>query len=289
MINGRIIKGVGGLYWVDTADGIYTCKARGVFRIENITPLVGDFVEVDITEHEEKTGVIWEICPRKSELIRPKSANVDQAVLIFSIKKPNLNLDLMDRFIISCERQNVDVVICFNKTDILSPSETEDLNNLSSIYQKSGFKVFQISACKNSGIDVLEESLRNKVSVFAGPSGAGKSSTINLICPKANMETGKLSEKISRGKHTTRHTELIKVLENTYIMDSPGFTSIFIEGMEKEELQNYFREFKDYKDQCKFGNCNHIDEPECMVKKAVAEGHISEIRYRRYVNIYKEI
>jgi ribosome biogenesis GTPase len=289
MVKGRIIKGVGGLYEVDADGIIYNCRARGVFRKEGLTPLVGDLVDIDIIENEDNTGTIYNIYERSSELIRPRASNVTQVVLVFAVKRPNINLDLMDRFIISCERQKVNILICFNKTDVLKEKDLEGLDHLNKIYKDAGFEVFNTSVVDYSGIEKLKERLKNNISIFAGPSGAGKSSLINILAPHADMETGGLSRKISRGRHTTRHTELIKGPEEIYIMDSPGFTSLYLDNLENSDLELYFREFAPFIKKCRFTDCSHIAEPECAVAEAVEKGIISEERYNRYKLIYNEM
>ncbi|WP_250229174.1 ribosome small subunit-dependent GTPase A [Anaeropeptidivorans aminofermentans] len=289
MVKGRIIKGVGGLYEVDADGIIYNCRARGVFRKEGLTPLVGDLVDIDIIENEDNTGTIYHIYERSSELIRPRASNVTQVVLVFAVKRPNINLDLMDRFIISCERQKVNILICFNKTDVLKEKDLEGLDHLNKIYKDAGFEVFNTSVVDYSGIEKLKERLKNNISIFAGPSGAGKSSLINILAPHADMETGGLSPKISRGRHTTRHTELIKGPEEIYIMDSPGFTSLYLDNLENSDLELYFREFAPFIKKCRFTDCSHIAEPECAVAEAVEKGIISEERYNRYKLIYNEM
>jgi ribosome biogenesis GTPase len=289
MVKGRIIKGVGGLYEVDADGIIYNCRARGVFRKEGLTPLVGDLVDIDIIENEDNTGTIYNIYERSSELIRPRASNVTQVVLVFAVKRPNINLDLMDRFIISCERQKVNILICFNKTDVLKEKDLEGLEHLNKIYKDAGFEVFNTSVVDYSGIEKLKERLKNNISIFAGPSGAGKSSLINILAPHADMETGGLSRKISRGRHTTRHTELIKGPEEIYIMDSPGFTSLYLDNLENSDLELYFREFAPFIKKCRFTDCSHIAEPECAVAEAVEKGIISEERYNRYKLIYNEM
>lgn len=289
MVKGRIIKGVGGLYEVDADGIIYNCKARGVFRKEGLTPLIGDIVEIEIIENEENTGTIYQIHERTSELIRPRASNVTQVVLVFAVKRPNINLDLMDRFIISCERQKVNILICLNKMDVLKEKDMEGLENLNKIYKNAGFEVFNTSIVDYAGIEALKERLKNNISIFAGPSGVGKSSLINMLTPHAEMETGGLSRKISRGKHTTRHTELIKGPEGIYIMDSPGFTSLYLDNLESGELELYFREFSPFIKKCRFTDCSHISEPECAVMEAVEKGIISHERYNRYKLIYNEM
>lgn len=286
-MQGKIIKGIAGFYYVHVeGQGIYECKAKGIFRKDHKKPLVGDDVDVEVLDEEEKLGHILEILPRKSALIRPAVANVDQALIIFAIVKPNPNFNLLDRFLIRMERQNLPTIICFNKQDIATPEEKEVLQKA---YETCGYQVLFISALEEEGLEQVRHILIGKTTTVAGPSGVGKSSLINRLAPKANMETGAISEKIERGKHTTRHSEIIALGENTYIVDTPGFTSLDISEITKEELGSYYPEFVQYEPYCKFSGCAHISEPSCGVKDAVAEGKISQVRYDNYKVLYQEL
>lgn len=286
-MQGKIVKGIAGFYYVHVAgSGTYECKAKGIFRREKIKPLVGDDVIIDIINEEEKTGNLVEILPRKNMLVRPAVANVDQALVIFAINKPKPNFNLLDRFLIMMARQHVPAVVCFNKKDIASKEEETALR---SIYEKCGCQVLFTSASEGEGLETVRAVLRGKTTTVAGPSGVGKSSIINLLSPEAEMETGEISRKIDRGKHTTRHSQLIMLEEGTYIMDTPGFSSLYLEDMEKEELGQYFAEFAEFEPYCRFQGCAHINEPGCGVKKALEEGRISRSRYENYVELYKEL
>ena len=286
-MQGKIIKGIAGFYYVHVeGQGIYECKAKGIFRKDHKKPLVGDDVDVEVLDEEQKLGHIREILPRKSALIRPAVANVDQALIIFAIVKPNPNFNLLDRFLIRMERQNLPTIICFNKQDIATPEEKEVLQKA---YETCGYQVLFISALEEEGLEQVRHILIGKTTAVAGPSGVGKSSLINRLAPKANMETGAISEKIERGKHTTRHSEIIALGENTYIVDTPGFTSLDISEITKEELGSYYPEFVQYEPYCKFSGCAHISEPSCGVKDAVAEGKISQVRYDNYKVLYQEL
>ena len=283
-MTGKIIKGIGGFYYVVCENGItYECKAKGVFRNRKIKPLVGDNVEIEILDEEKNLGNIEDILPRFNWLNRPAVANVDQTVIIFAVSAPAPNFNLLDRFLINMEQHEVPTVICFNKVDLEGFRQSEDICRS---YTKSGYEVLFISAESGYGIDVLEAVIKGKTTVFAGPSGVGKSSTLNSLFPDANVQTGGLSEKIQRGKHTTRHSELMFVDDDTYIMDTPGFSSLYTEGIEAEDLKLYFPEIAAYTGTCKFNMCNHISEPGCLVKKAVSDGRISKMRYDDYVMIY---
>ncbi|MDE6738384.1 MAG: ribosome small subunit-dependent GTPase A [Lachnospiraceae bacterium] len=286
-MQGKIIKGIAGFYYVYVeGHGTYECKAKGIFRKDHLKPLVGDDVVMDVLDEGERLGNISEILPRRSALIRPAVANVDQAMIIFAIVKPNPNFNLLDRFLIRMERQNLPTIICFNKQDIASAQEKEALRQS---YETCGYHVLFISALENEGLEQVKELLSGKTTTVAGPSGVGKSSLINRLAPKANMETGEISAKIERGKHTTRHSEIIALGEETYIMDTPGFTSLDISEITKEELGQYYPEFVQYEPYCKFSGCAHISEPSCGVKEAVAEGKISTVRYENYKVLYQEL
>lgn len=286
-MTGKIIKGIGGFYYVVCENGVtYECKAKGAFRNRKIKPLVGDNVEIEILDAEKNLGNIEDILPRFNWLNRPAVANVDQTVIIFAVSAPAPNFNLLDRFLINMEQHEVPTIICFNKIDLEGFRQSEDICRS---YTKSGYEVLFISAESGYGIHTLEAVIKGKTTVFAGPSGVGKSSTLNSLFPDANVQTGGLSEKIQRGKHTTRHSELMFVDDDTYIMDTPGFSSLYTEGIEAEDLKLYFPEIAAYTGTCKFNMCNHISEPGCLVKEAVGDGRISKMRYDDYVMIYNEL
>ena len=286
-MQGKIIKGIAGFYYVHARNGIvYECKAKGIFRKENIKPLVGDDVELEMIDEEHKIGNIQKILPRKSKLIRPAVANIDQALIIFAIVKPNPNFNLLDRFLIQMTKQGLPCIICFNKSDIATRQEQESLRKA---YETCGFQVLFISVAKQEGIDQVERLLKGKTTTVAGPSGVGKSSLINCLYPDAEMETGQISEKIDRGKHTTRHSQLFALGEDTFILDTPGFSSLDLFDVEKEQLKDYYPEFVAYEEQCRFRGCVHVSEPDCGVKKALAEGKISQVRYENYTLLYEEL
>ena len=281
-MQGKIIRGIAGFYYVNIEQkGIIECKAKGIFRNRKEKPLVGDDVEIEILDEEKKAGNIITILPRKNRLIRPAVANVDQAL---SYPKPNLNL--LDRFWLSMEQQEIPTIICFNKSDDCPPKEAAAL---AANYEKSGITVFITSTKTGDGIADFRKALSGKTTVFAGPSGVGKSSVMNTLFPEAKMETGEISEKIKRGKHTTRHSELFYLGEDTYVMDTPGFTSLELQKIEKEEIKDYYPEFMEYRDQCRFLGCVHIHEPDCCVKEALEQGMISKARYENYKQFYEEI
>ena len=286
-MKGKIIKGIAGFYYVDVAEsGIYECKAKGIFRQQKMKPLVGDDVEIDIISEEKKTGNVAAILPRKNALIRPAVANVDQALLIFAAASPNPNFNLLDRFLVMMGRQDVPVILCFNKCDLITEEHQQEI---ASIYEASGCKILFVSAKKELGLKELQEILEGKTTTVAGPSGVGKSSLINLLAPEACMETGEISKKIERGRHTTRHAELIQLKGDGYIMDTPGFSSLYLPEMEKEELQDCYPEFAAFEPYCRFQGCSHISEPDCGVKEALSEGKIHLVRYENYCQLYGEL
>ena len=286
-MQGKIIKGIAGFYYVHVVEsGLYECKAKGIFRKEKMKPLVGDIVEIDILDETEKKGNITEIIERKNELIRPAVANIDQVLVVFAVTKPKPHFNLLDRFLIMMESKDIPVVLCFNKKDIATEPEIQELKD---IYEKCGYQIVFTSALEEENTEELKDLLHGKTTAIAGPSGVGKSSLINIFQPNANMETGSISEKIERGKHTTRHSELIWIEDNTYIMDTPGFSSLYTNEFEKEELKYYFTEFSEYEGQCRFLGCDHIHEPGCAVKQALDEGKIHLVRYTNYLEMYNEL
>ena len=278
-MQGKIIKGIAGFYYVNVVEsGVYECKAKGVFRKEKIKPLVGDNVRIEILDEENKTGNIVEIFPRKNELIRPAVANIDQALVVFAVTKPTPHFNLLDRFLVMMERKEIPVVLCFNKKDIATSPEIAELE---AIYEKCGYPIVFTSALEQENIEEIRRLLLKKTTAIAGPSGVGKSSLINLLQNQVQMETGTISRKIERGKHTTRHSELIAVDADSYIMDTPGFSSLYVNDFEKEELKYYFREFASYEGQCRFQGCDHVHEPGCAVKEALEEGKIHPVQIGR--------
>ncbi len=286
-MQGKIVKGIAGFYYVHVpGKGTYECKAKGVFRKDKKKPLVGDDVEIQILDEEKKLGNIDEILARRSEIIRPAVANIDQALVIFAIVKPQPNFNLLDRFLIMMQRQDIPCVICFNKADI---DEENAGDSYEEIYRNCGYKTLCVSAKEHQGIDKLKAILAGKTTTVAGPSGVGKSSLINELQSGIQMETGAISTKIERGKHTTRHSELIAMEDNTYILDTPGFSSLELFDLEKENLAKHYPEFDKYECFCKFGGCAHISEPVCGIKEAVADGDISALRYENYKLLYEEL
>ena len=286
-MQGKIIKGIAGFYYVYGEDEVlYECKAKGIFRKDNQKPLVGDNVEITILDQQEQTGNLIRILPRKNSLIRPAVANVDQAFVIFALENPKPNFMLLDRFLIMMEQAEVPAVICFNKKDLASEEETR---TLCETYRNCGYQVILSSALEKEGLDEIHEILKGKTTVVAGPSGVGKSSITNALQENVQMETGEISKKLKRGKHTTRHSQVIPVGHDTYLMDTPGFSSLYVNDFEKEELKYYFPEFSPYEGKCRFNGCDHIHEPGCAVKEAVESGAIHKIRYEDYTEMYREL
>lgn len=286
-MQGKIIKGIAGFYYVNIATkGTFECKAKGAFRNEGTKPLVGDNVEIDIIDEEKKLGNVVCVLERKSEMIRPACANVDQALIVFALKSPDPNFNLLDRFLIYMESEEVPCLICFNKDDLASEEEAVAIRNA---YVNAGYPLLFISAKSKAGTEALKDILKGKTTVVAGPSGVGKSTLINLLCNSEVMETGSISQKTERGKHTTRHAQLLPIDEETYIMDTPGFTSLDVFGATRETLADFYNEFEPCTGNCRFLDCRHINEPDCGVKEAVSKGKISKIRYDNYCLLMSEI
>ena len=285
-MRGRIIKGIAGFYYVHCGDRIYECKAKGVFRKDNRKPLVGDWVEMDVLDEGEALGNISALLPRDSELIRPAVANVDQALVIFAIAKPRPNFNLLDRFLVMMGQQGIRSIVCFNKLDMDQEGLGREYREL---YGGCGYRTLTVSARLGCGIEALKEMLSGHTTAVAGPSGVGKSSIINCLQSGTVMETGEISAKIERGKHTTRHSELIAIGEGSYILDTPGFSSLGLFDLEKERLAGFYPEFAAHERYCRFGGCAHIGEKDCGVKSAVEEGAVSRMRYENYRLLYEEL
>ncbi len=284
-MRGRIIKGVGGLYYVHVdGDRVYACRARGIFRKKKIRPNVGDYVDIEILSDQDMEGSITKIHERRNSLIRPMVANVDQALVVFAFHEPEPNYHLLNTFLVMMEQQKLPVVICFNKADLSSPEERDYVRES---FRGSGAQVHIVSALRED-TGTIDQLLKGKTTVLAGPSGVGKSSLLNRVSGARKMETGSVSEKIKRGKHTTRHSELIYIGDDSYLLDTPGFSSLELFDMEKEDLKNYFPEFSSCSP-CRFLDCQHISEPDCSVKQAVEAGEISTMRYEDYCLFFEEL
>ena len=287
MMLGKITKGIAGFYYVHGEDGcLYECKAKGVFRKDGIKPLVGDNVKISVLDREKKLGNLDEILERRSELLRPAAANIDQVLVVFAAAKPAPNFNLLDRFLIRMGLETVPVCIGFNKSELVAEAQIEKMRE---IYTLAGYPVYFFSVKERTGLDVLHEAFSGKTTALAGPSGVGKSSLMNYLCPQAEMETGDVSRKIERGRHTTRHSELFVLRQDTYVMDTPGFSSLYINEISALELWKYFPEMKDAEAECRFAGCCHMEEPDCGVKSRVASGLIAKQRYESYRQLFAEL
>ncbi len=285
-MQGKIIKGVGGLYSVQVKDlGVVECSAKGIFRHDGLTPLTGDDVEIELLDEKDMEGHITRICPRKNALIRPAVANIDQALVIFAAAQPDPNFNLLDRFLIQMERAQIPAVLCFNKSDLVTE---EVCRRYASVYQASGYPCLFVSARTGAHLPELKKLLQGKCTAVAGPSGAGKSSLINRLQDTVCMETGSISKKLGRGRHTTRHVQLIEIQKDSWIMDTPGFGSLDVTEILPEELKNYYPEFTE-QTPCRFLSCMHVKEPDCAVRAAVEAGQISRQRYDNYVDLLTKL
>lgn len=279
-MQGQIVKGIGGFYYVKTEQGLIECRARGVLRKLGVTPLVGDFVELALDG--KGNPALSRVLPRKNELVRPSVANLDQAVIVVSVISPAPDPVLLDKMLVAAEVREIPAVICFNKTDLPGGEE------LIESYRLSGYPVLCVSAKQGEGVEQLADLLKGKTSAFAGNSGVGKSSLLNRLLPNAALETGSVS-KIERGKHTTRHTQLMELPEGGLVMDTPGFGSFEVDQMEPDELKQYFPEFSPYQPDCRFRGCNHVGEPDCAVAEAAERGEISRLRLDSYRKLYDQL
>lgn len=284
-MRGLIIKGIGGFYYVQTENGLIEAKGRGIFKKDGITLSVGDEVDITILEDDNTKGVIEKIYPRKNCFIRPPIANVDVFIVVFAATSPAPNFPVIDKFLVNAEKHGIEPIICINKKDLVTE---EELSKLKSIYE-GAYEVVDISTLTGDGIDKLETLIKGKKAALAGPSGVGKSSILNKLHPSANMETGEVSKKTARGKHTTRHVEIFSVEHGGMIYDTPGFTSFEMPDIELNELREYYPEFERYHGQCKYDNCYHLKETECAVRNAVKNGEIHILRYKAYLANMEEI
>lgn len=284
-MQGKIIRGIGGFYYINAGNSIYECKAKGSFRKDGIRPLVGDDCIIDILDEKNRLANITSILPRHSEIIRPAVANVDQAMIIFAISRPEPNFNLLDRFIIQISQKDLPCIIVINKMDLADDDQRREIEEA---YVACGCKVVFTSVSNREGVEEIRKLIKGKTTTVAGPSGVGKSSMINLLQSAVKMQTGVLSDKIDRGKHTTRHSELIPIDEDTYILDTPGFSSLNLFDVSTDTLKDYYYEFEGYAAECRFLDCKHISEPDCGVKKAVESGEVSRLRYENYLTLYRE-
>ena len=294
-MKGKIVKALSGFYYVkadDKSSRIFECRAKGSFRNENVTPLVGDNVKFDVISDMQGTGNVTDIFPRKNSLIRPAVANVDQAMVVFAVRDPYPNLSILDRFLVLMQKQNIETIIVFNKKDL---AKVDDIKNLKAAYKRSGCKLYFISAgTDRPSMGMLKMQLKGKTTVMAGPSGVGKSSILNVLAGPSGdsvAQVGAISSKAGRGRHTTRHNEIYAIGKSYNIVDTPGFTSLLVtqEDVLRSELKQYFPEFSPYEEKCPFRDCAHIKERDCAVRKAVDEGKIPQSRYNSYKSIYEEL
>ena len=281
MQSGRIIKALSGFYYVESEEKIYQCRARGKFRKNDQTPLVGDFCEFSIENEVE--GYILKLLPRKNALVRPPICNVDQALLVFSAKEPDLNTLLLNRFLILIEHLHIEPLIFISKMDL---AVQKDVHQLMFPYEAAGYRVYYVSAQENQGIEEIKHLFKKKVTVITGQSGVGKSSLLNALDIHLNIETNEISKALGRGKHTTRHVELLKMYDG-YVADTPGFSSLEL-TMEPIELAHSYHDFEELSQLCKFRGCLHDSEPYCAVKEAVTDERISQERYEDYLSFLKE-
>jgi ribosome biogenesis GTPase / thiamine phosphate phosphatase len=286
MIEGIIIRGVGGNYYVDIGNEVIECRARGLFRLKNIKPLVGDKVLIRLTTENEKSGYIEEIGERINEIKRPSVANVEQLLIFFAVSNPEPSFLLLDKLLIAAEINNLKPIICFNKSDLCSEEKKRKLVDM---YVNTGYRVIFTSIKDIESIENLKDVLKNKLSVFSGPSGVGKSSMMNAVQPNFELKTGDISEKLKRGKHTTRHAEIYKLNFGGFVVDTPGFSSFELGSIDEFELSDYYPEIKKFSVGCRFDDCLHYKEPDCVIKDAVANGLISEIRYNNYTKLLEDI
>lgn len=281
--SGRIVKALSGFYYVDTGDGtVIACRARGKFRHQKVTPLVGDLVDITLTE--ENSGMVDRILPRRNEFLRPAVANIDQLIIIASGAVPITDPFLIDRMTTIACAKSCEPIICFNKCDL------DRADELFEIYRNAGLTTLRVSAETGEGIEELRQIITGKASAFTGNSGVGKSSILNALFPGFSLQVGEVSEKLGRGRHTTRHVELFS-MDETYVADTPGFSSFDVERMElikKEELGATFREFVPYLEQCRFVGCAHVKEKGCAVLAAMKDGKISAVRHQSYVRLYEQ-
>lgn len=286
MSKGQIRKALSGFYYVQDGQQFVQCRGRGVFRNRGIHPLVGDYVDYEV--EGSSNGTITVVHERKNELVRPPIANIDQALLVFSLKEPDFNPLLLDRFLVIVESFQVEPIICFTKTDLLSVSELEKVQPFIEDYRNIGYKIIETYKDEVELFEKLSPLLKEKISVLAGQSGVGKSTLLNTLLPTLNLKTGVISEALGRGKHTTRHVELLEVCGGL-LADTPGFSSFDFDKIEREELASCFPDFREAAEKCKYRGCMHVQEPKCIVKECVEAGSILSYRYKHYLQFLEEI
>ena len=285
MQKGIVLSNISDLYKVESNNIVYDCNARGKFKSNDISPVSGDIVDIDIIDDEKKTGVITKIHDRKNYFKRPKMANLTQIVLVVSMKLPKVDLELLDKQLVFAEYNHVKPIICLNKIDLEDEDKIEYISN---IYTQIGYKVIKANAKEGIGIEKLKKELQNNITAFSGNSGVGKSTLINNILETDITLEGEISNKNKRGKNTTTQVKLYKIDENSYVADTPGFSTFDVKEIDKKELARYFIEFRPYLDECEYGDCSHIKEEKCGIKEAVQQGKISKERYDRYCKLWSE-
>lgn len=287
IIKGLVIKKIADFFYIKTQKQLYEAKPRGSFKKDGQTIIVGDYVDISILDEENKKAVIEQVHNRKNMLIRPSVANITKIILLFSVKEPKLNVSLIDNFLVMAEKEHIDVVLCFAKIDL---DKEKSYKKISDIYKNIGYEVVEISSYDNIGIREIKSKIKDDITVVAGPSGAGKSSLINKLSDSFNQQTSNISIKLQKGKNTTTYATLLELSDNSYVADTPGFTSLKVSDIEKEDLKQYFIEFRQYEGKCKFSNkCLHEKEPDCKIKQALEEEKINESRYNSYIRILNEI
>jgi ribosome biogenesis GTPase len=286
MIDGIIIRGVGGNYYVDIGKKLVECRARGLFRLKNIKPLVGDKVLIRLTEEDENQGYIEEIKERTNEMVRPPVANAEQLLIFFAVTNPEPSFLLLDKLIIAAEINNLKPIICFNKCDLADEKLKKEYEN---IFVNTDYRIVFTSKNEEDSLIEIKNILKDKLTVFSGPSGVGKSSIMNAVQPDFQLKTGEISDKLKRGKHTTRHAEIYKLDSGGYVVDTPGFSSFELEGIGEFDLKEFYPEIKKYDSGCRFADCLHYKEPNCVIKDAVNDGLISHTRYNNYLRLLEEI
>ena len=285
MLKGIVLSNISNLYKVEANEKVYDCNARGIFKNNEISPVSGDFVEIEIIDEEKLAAVITKIEDRKNYLKRPKMANLSQIIFVVSMKLPKPDMELLDKQLAYAEYMGIKPIICLNKIDL---EKEEKINHIYEIYTKIGYTVIETNAKDSTGVLELKKHLKNNITAFSGNSGVGKSSLINALIGDITEE-GLISAKNKRGKNTTTQVKLYKIDENSYIADTPGFSTFDINEIEKKDLARYFKEFNQYISNCEYGDCSHIKEENCGIKKALAENKISKDRYERYCKIYENM
>lgn len=284
-MKGRIIKHVSGFYYVDTGEHVWKCRGRGIFKLEGITPLVGDMAEIEVTHEGDSEGIVNEILPRKNSFVRPPAANVDRFLIVCAAARPKPVFEVIDRFLVMAEHSDTSIILCITKKDLDKKGKIDEIKKI----YGGLYPVYCTSSITGEGTVELADAVSEGLTALAGPSGAGKSTLLNILCPDAAAETGDISRKTSRGRNTTRHVELFSLPGGGMIFDTPGFTAIDVADTDEIGLQNCMPEIARYRADCRYDDCMHLKEPDCAVRRAVEEGKISESRYASYRQMIDEI